>query len=234
LIFGENRLSHLLYSLLHGTGFGPVRIINRESGFATKGQVRTPKVSESRIKQEEIVGLNFRSEDVGENRNEVLTMLRRTSALNFESAKKDLPFPAIPQFIIATEVTHPDYSQRWMSEAIPHIQVSGLIENYVEVGPLVVPGESACLRCISLAESDANPLYRKIAMRNSLGASRELPAAAVAMIAGAIVLEVNNYFSTGTSNLLGAKASFDLFNTSGPVLQYWAPHKRCGCIRLTA
>jgi hypothetical protein len=138
----------------------------------------------------------------------------------------------VPDFIITTQVTHSDYAQRWMSEAIPHLQISGLIENFVEMGPLVVPGHSPCLRCIALAETEANPIYQLIALGGSFEPARELPAAGVAYIAGAAVLEVNSYLQSGKSQLIGAKASFDLLNTSGPVLQYWAPHKRCGCMRV--
>ena len=232
LIFGENRLSHLIQSLLHATGYGPVKIINRESGFAMGVRKSSTTHSDSSIKQDEIIGLAFRAEDVGAHRGAILSEIRRSSALSSNNARIALTFPEIPDFIITTEVTHSDYAQRWMSEAIPHLQISGAIKNCVEVGPLVIPGQSPCLRCIALSESDANPIYQVISLRNSFERSRELPAAGVAMIAGAAVLEVNNYFQSGGSELLGARATFNLCNTSGPVLQYWAPHKRCGCMRV--
>jgi hypothetical protein len=232
LIFGENRLSHLIQTLLHATGFGPVKIINRESGFAMGTGNRNSFHKDLNIKQEEIIGLAFRAEDVGANRAAILNEIRRSSALSTANTRTALTFPQVPDFIITTQVTHSDYAQRWMSEAIPHLQISGLIENFVEMGPLVVPGHSPCLRCIALAETEANPIYQLIALGGSFEPARELPAAGVAYIAGAAVLEVSNYFQSGKSQLIGAKASFDLLNTSGPVLQYWAPHKRCGCMRV--
>mgnify|MGYP000181463093 CR=1 FL=1 len=49
----------------------------------------------------------------------------------------------------------------WLSRDIPHLGVT-LSDQSVRVGPLVLPGETACLMCAELARADADPAWRAI------------------------------------------------------------------------
>ena len=51
-----------------------------------------------------------------------------------------------------------------LAEGIPHIS-AGQLPPIVRVGPLVVPGETACLACLEAALREENPLYEQLEAR---------------------------------------------------------------------
>jgi len=231
LIFGNNRLAHHLTFLLRASGFGPVKRIDRRE----VDRLDSPPIT-SQIAPQEIIGLAFRQQDIGSDRTTVIRELE--SALNihdrYQPPKKGSSaeeFPAIPHFIITTHETQPDYRHRWMSEAIPHLLISSLSDHHIDIGPIVIPGKGACGRCLEIAESAINPIYRKWRLKEMHSNSPELSTATVSAIGGLVVLELIEFFNGGRS-LIGRSKRFDLHNAMSPVDRYWAPHSECGCTEL--
>ncbi|MCX6450820.1 MAG: hypothetical protein NTZ31_03840 [Actinobacteria bacterium] len=213
LVFGSNRLAISIYSLLLASGFSSTKLIDR---------IRPIK----EIRPQLVCGQVVKTSDIGLKTKDVLAGIKRDSQLNFAGEK---PFPAIPSFIVSTSATQPDYIQRWMSEAIAHLLISNIVESRIEIGPIVIPGQSPCFQCLELWRSSTNPLHQKINLLTSLAPPLELPASAVATIAGLAVLHICEFAYLRSSKLIGAIAQIDLLNTLSPQIEYWQPHGQCGC-----
>ena len=82
---------------------------------------------------------------------------------------------------------------------------------------------------MGLAKSEESAIYRDIELLKSLQKPEEIPAGLVALIAGAVVLEVAEFSATGTSSLVGATARYDARHSSNPMRQYWNRSEECGC-----
>src|ERR1022692_4568614 len=74
-----------------------------------------------------------------------------------------------PDLAVLIGIPDPELAARLMSERIPHLAVSAseriphlavsASEAIGVVGPLVLPGRSACLRCLDLARTDRDPAW---------------------------------------------------------------------------
>ena len=230
LIFGKNRLALTIYSLLLASGFSHCKIISRDRGIQLARDTRTTPLSarrpSKRVEPSDIYGLTMRNSDIGRDIHDVMQDIRKSSSLLYFD---NLSIPHTPDFIISAESTAPELSQRWISEAIAHIAITDLEESFIEVGPLVIPGATPCLHCVGLARTRDNPIYRDIELLRSLEKPREIPAGLVALISGAIVLEVAEFAATGNSSLVGSTARYDARNPSELLRQYWNKSEECGC-----
>jgi len=230
LIFGKNRLALTIYSLLLASGFSNCKIIARDRGIRLARDVRTlpspTRRPSKRVEPSDIYGLTMRNSDIGRDIHDVMQDIRKSSSLLYFD---NLSIPHTPDFIISAESTAPELSQRWISEAIAHIAISDLEESFIEVGPLVIPGATPCLHCVGLARSSDNPIYRDIELLKSLEKPREIPAGLVALISGAIVLDVAEFAATGNSSLVGSTARYDARNPADLLRQYWNKSEECGC-----
>jgi ThiF family len=88
-----------------------------------------------------------------------------------------------PDIAVLTEDFDQPLAETLMSRRIPHL-VATAGEAVGIVGPLVVPGRSACLRCLSLARRDRDPAWPLIAAQ--LAVNRPLTPACDAVLATAV------------------------------------------------
>ena len=232
IIFGHNRIALTLFTLLQASGFSTIRLIDRS---ISKG-----KADSIQIAPEEVCGLGIRGSDVGVRRELVLADLARNSRLVVGEEKS---FPVLPNFIIATEEVAQETLQRWMSEEIAHLAISKLIENTIEIGPIVIPGKSPCLNCLKLWRSEQFPYHQEFELISTIK-NLEIPSAQVAAISGMVAIAVIEYFAAlevGSNsigkNLVGVTRVLDLFDPTNPdnaanTNSYWQPHGLCGCQQL--
>lgn len=124
-----------------------------------------------------------------------------------------------------------DVARTWqlMGDGIPHLPVAweGPV---VTVGPLVIPGTTACLRCVDLHRRDDDPAWPVLAAQVARR-GRHLEETVLALTAAASALraltalvdtdEVRGPFSERFS-LTGAPAT----------TEHWPVHPECGCVRL--
>ncbi len=237
IIFGHNHLALTLFTILQASGFSAIRIIDRS--------ISKSRADSIQIAPEEVCGLGIRGSDVGVRRELVIADLARNSRL---IVGEDKSFPALPSLIIATDEIPQETLQRWMSEEIAHLAISRLIENRVEIGPLVIPGKSPCLNCLKLWRADKFPLQKEFELISALSGGEnsklEIPSAQVAAIAGMVAIAVIEYFAAleiGSKsigkNLIGTTRTLDLFDPMNPdnlanTNNYWQPHISCGCQQL--
>ena len=207
LISGENRLARTLLALFHSMGIVHTRII-------TRGHLS------HRITAHDVCGTTTRMSDVGKLRSEFhQEIIREAQMPNGESVAK-----SHPDLIISTIPIEWDYVQRWMSEGSAHLHINPLIGRNMELGPLVIPGSTPCLRCVTLAKRDAGLPVEYESVRS------ELPSATIALVAGLVSSAVAEFITTGASPLLGASAWLDLlYPFAGVERRYWSMHSECGC-----
>lgn len=223
IIFGRNRLALSLFSILQASGFSQVKIIDRSISSSSAASVQ--------IAPEEVCGLAIRGSDVGLRKASVIADLARNSQL---FPAQDLTFPTVPDFIISTETIPQETLQRWMSEATAHLAISNLIENRVEIGPIVLPGKSPCLNCLNLWRSEQYPHHKEFELITALAGAQvkslELPSAQVALLSGLVAIHVIEYCANpNNSQLIGATQSANLFDPLKAEIRYWQPHIACGC-----
>jgi hypothetical protein len=109
----------------------------------------------------------------------------------------------------------------------PHLVVSGGPTGW-EVGPFVVPGRTACLRCVDAALAEREP--RRAVVTDQLARSSAsvpvsptLQSAALALAAREVISYVDGEPPTTWS------ASLLLGVAGAPQLRTWARHPLCGC-----
>ena len=212
IIYGRNRLALSLFAVLQASGFALVKLTDRAGSVSDDSGVQ--------IEPSEVCGLAIRGSDVGLRKALVIADLARNSQL-FPLEK--LEFPLKPDFIISTESIPQETMQLWLSDAIAHLPISNLIENRVVIGPIVIPGETPCLNCLSLWRSDQFPHHNSFEILNALdsgeGKGLELPSAQVALLTGLIATHViqfctsqNSAAHNGASKLIGATLAINLFD----------------------
>ena len=109
----------------------------------------------------------------------------------------------------------------------PHLVVSGSPTGW-EVGPFVVPGRTACLRCVDAALAEAEPRRAVVTAQLAQSAvpvpvSPTLQSAALALAAREVVSYVDGQPPTTWS------ASLLLAASGPPQVRTWPRHPLCGC-----
>jgi bacteriocin biosynthesis cyclodehydratase domain-containing protein len=138
-----------------------------------------------------------------------------------------------PDLAVLIGIPGPELAARLMRERIPHLAVSAS-EAIGVVGPLVLPGRSACLRCLDLARTDRDPAWPLILAQ--LASRPADPPACDAALAAAVAAHA-------TAQALAfidrpAQASPVTNGTLELVLpawqwrrRTWPPHLDCACGR---
>ncbi|MGW7818358.1 TOMM precursor leader peptide-binding protein [Streptomyces puniciscabiei] len=135
-----------------------------------------------------------------------------------------------PRDEVAVHAPDPADAEPLMASGTPHLY-AGVVEGTAVVGPLVVPGESGCARCLHLDRADRDPAWPRLtaqwrcARAGRVGACELTLATAVAGLAAAHALA----FLDGESpSSTGAR-----WEASTPGLDWHArpvgPHPACGC-----
>ncbi|WP_143660487.1 TOMM precursor leader peptide-binding protein, partial [Streptomyces fradiae] len=136
-----------------------------------------------------------------------------------------------PRDGLAAYAPDPVTAGTWVETGTPHL-FAGVLEATGVVGPLVVPGETACARCAELERVDADPAWpRLLAQWRSGGRSGRVPAGDVglaAVVAGLTAAHALAFLDGGAPASAGAR-----WEVSSPLLEWrsWRlrPHGACPC-----
>ncbi|MFO7249311.1 MAG: ThiF family adenylyltransferase [Actinomycetes bacterium] len=111
---------------------------------------------------------------------------------------------------------------------VPHLPVAAL-EGYGTAGPLVLPGSTACLRCVELHRRDRDPGRAMVSARlggypaGETGCGTVLATLMAAYTAGQVLAFVDGR----ASQLIGT--SVEVSPGSRWRKRSWKPHEECGC-----
>ena len=138
---------------------------------------------------------------------------------------------ALPDLAVLVGQPDPELSAALMSDRTPHL-VASASEAIGIVGPMVVPGRTACLRCLDLHRTDRDPAWPLILAQ--LAGRQPIPLACDAPLAAAVAAQT----AFQALAFVDSAAAPDAV-TNGtlelvlPAWQWrrrtWPPHQRCSC-----
>ncbi|MFJ9849730.1 ThiF family adenylyltransferase [Streptomyces sp. NPDC101150] len=136
-----------------------------------------------------------------------------------------------PRDGLAAYAPDPVLSEPLLTAGIPHLY-AGVIEGTGVVGPLVLPGGSACARCDELRRTDAEPAWpRLLSQWRSGRASTAVPACDAALasaVAGLAAVQALTFLDGELPPCTGARMELALPCASVRTERI-EPHRECGC-----
>ncbi|WP_052809027.1 ThiF family adenylyltransferase [Streptomyces natalensis] len=222
---GSGRVGAAVAAQLSAAGIGRVEVL--DGGTVAPGDVTPGGLSAERI---------------GERRDASARRLVRQSSPWTRAPRPRVPVseagePGLslvvltPRDGLAAYAPDPVLSEPLMTAGIPHLY-AGVVEGTGVVGPLVLPGSSACARCDELRRTEAEPAWpRLLAQWRSGRASRAVPAcdtALAATVAGLAAVQALTFLDGELPPCTGARMECAL-----PCGQLHTaaiePHPGCGC-----
>ncbi|GAA3393129.1 TOMM precursor leader peptide-binding protein [Cryptosporangium minutisporangium] len=136
-----------------------------------------------------------------------------------------------PDFVVlaAGPLPPPGDQVRWTSAGVPHLPVL-LRDGVAIVGPLVVPGRTACLTCVDQHRRDRDPAWPVLAAQLATDRRPEPAEAIVVSTAAALAAaEVTGYLEGAVTSAVGVSLEV---GPPGVPLRHrsWTPHPRCDCL----
>ncbi|MEU9110839.1 ThiF family adenylyltransferase [Streptomyces sp. NPDC048483] len=222
---GTGRVGAAVAALLSASGIGRVDVL--DGGNVAPGDV-TPG--------------GLPAERIGERRDAVARQLVRQSSPWSSTPRPRVPVsdsgePGLslvvltPRDGLAAYAPDPVLSEPLVTAGIPHLY-AGVIEGTGVVGPLVLPGGSACARCDELRRTEAEPAWPLLlAQWRSGRTSCAVPACDAALataVAGLATVQALTFLDGELPPCTGARMELPLPCASVRTVGI-APHPECGC-----
>lgn len=144
----------------------------------------------------------------------------------------DEPEPASAVLVLSRGEPARDDSDALVRDGTPHLVVRA-VESDLVIGPFVVPGRTACLRCCDLHRDDREPGYGAL-LRDALLARRRdgvpepVDTALVWVALGWAVRDLLRHAEGERPSTWSTTVSLDAPTGPGDVRR-WAPHPDCSC-----
>jgi len=214
-IHGDSRIATLLYGILLASGVTHTSLICADE--------------RRRVQEVDMCAGFLHSSDMG------LPYKTRTQELSRELSL----FPMLKgggaiddprrKMAIAVGNIAADQVQEWMSDGTPHLFIDTPDSAKISIGPVVIPGQSPCARCVSMTLEDQNQTWREIHMEKLLKSADEVPVALAHHVAGFAALELLHFMDQGQSHLVGKRVGIDYHQPTSPGQQSFTRHPACGC-----
>ena len=216
-ISGENRVATQLYGILLASGVTQTKMASAS------------RRDRARIGNQDLCAGLLTNSDVGSNFQHTLEDKARELAL-FPSKDKSST-DEVPEVFLKVFIGngHEALIAQSMSEDEVHLIVSAPDGPSIDIGPLVIPGKSACSRCITLARSDQHPLSREIDIFRSTHTELEIPVTVAHFVAAQIASEILRFIDTKKSALISTRVRTNYLDVCNPQHIRFARHPLCGC-----
>jgi hypothetical protein len=216
-ISGENRVATQLYGILLASGVTQTKMASEA------------RRDRARIGNQDMCAGLLTNSDVGSNFQHTLEDKARELAL-FPSKDKS-SVDEIPEVFLKVFIGngHEALIAQSMSEDEVHLIVAAPDGPSIDIGPLVIPGKSACSRCITLARSDQHPLSREIDIFRSTHTELEIPVTIAHFVAAQIASEILRFIDTKKSALISTRVRTNYLDVCNPQHIRFARHPLCGC-----
>ncbi|MEY3336887.1 MAG: hypothetical protein RL771_859, partial [Actinomycetota bacterium] len=192
-ISGENRVATQLYGILLASGVTQTKMASAS------------RRDRARIGNQDMCAGLLTSSDVGSNFQHTLEDKARELALfptKDKSSADEIPEVFLKVFI---GNGHEALIAQSMSEDEIHLIVAAPDGPSIDIGPLVIPGKSACSRCVTLARSDQHSLSREIDIFRSTHTELEIPVTVAHFVAAQIASEILRFIDTKKSALISTR-----------------------------
>ena len=229
-ISGANRVATLLYSLLLTSGFTQVR-------FTPTARGRKTTISDLDIGVDGIKAADY-GFAFAKNREE---LRRDYSLFPLDKSANYLDEASTPDLAIHCGDIDHEKLALWMSYSQPFLHIPHPSGGQAEIGPMVIPGTTPCIRCAELAERDQSGVISKRSLRSDeVHEYPQIAAHAVAAIAAAQVLSYCDAMTLSDGEALkGSAGSWSIGFGKITLLNYQAlaqpqvvaiaRHPLCGC-----
>ncbi len=216
-ISGENRVATQLYGILLASGVTQTKMASAS------------RRDRARIGNQDMCAGLLTSSDVGSNFQHTLEDKARELAL-FPSKDKSSA-DEIPEVFLKVFIGngHEALIAQSMSEDEIHLIVAAPDGPSIDIGPLVIPGKSACSRCVTLARSDQHSLSREIDIFRSTHTELEIPVTVAHFVAAQIASEILRFIDTKKSALISTRVRTNYLDICNPQHIRFARHPLCGC-----
>ena len=192
--------------------------------------VGTLRVEDPTPTRVEDVGFGgYSAADVGTPR---ATALARTLLGTWKHVRTVAPAGRAPDLVVLVEhdVADPIAYAPLLDAGRSHLSVV-IGEARIRVGPLVDPGRTACLHCLELHRTDADPAWPTVAAQLAADGSRTLrdeETTVAAVAAATAAVQVLAAVDGRPVSVHGGTLEIEL-PLGLPVAHRWAPHPRCAC-----
>ncbi|WP_407560993.1 ThiF family adenylyltransferase [Streptomyces sp. 184] len=136
-----------------------------------------------------------------------------------------------PRDGLAAYAPDPEVARRCREAGFPHVY-AGVLEGTGVVGPLVLPGGSACAGCLAAARAEREPEWPRLLAQWRSGGDREGVAACdvalATMVAGLTAAHALTFLDGRLPVCTGARLEFALPGLAWELTKL-DPHPRCGC-----
>lgn len=131
--------------------------------------------------------------------------------------------------VVASHVIPPAFHGAWLRRDVPHLPVV-FTESSSVIGPLVEPGAGACLLCLELHRTDADPSWPAIATQ-LLGRGRGVDSRALLLESAATVCRIVAELRNPTRASSGGPAESVRIDAASGAREstMWHAHPGCGC-----
>lgn len=216
-ISGENRVATQLYGILLASGVTQTKMASAS------------RRDRARIGNQDMCAGLLTNGDVGSNFQHTLEDKARELAL-FPSKDKSNT-DEIPEVFLKVFIGngHEALIAQSMSEDEVHLIVAAPDGPSIDVGPLVIPGKSACSRCVTLARGDQHRLSREIDIFKSTHTELEIPVTIAHFVAAQIASEILRFIDTKKSALISTRVRTNYLDVCNPQHIRFARHPLCGC-----
>ena len=222
-IFGNSRTATLLCSILLASGVTNTRM-------ALTSTQQHPTISDSDL------GTGaFRTSDIGLNfRGRLEELSREWSLFPVASHRGSIHKPVaelIPErnLRIIVDNYEPELIEHLIRDGQDHLFVGKMAGGVATCGPLVKPGVTPCIQCLTLGIEERNGRFQR-ALMAAQGTSQELPIAIAHQIAAIAAHTALRFIDTGASLLIGAQIQVDFLEPLVPTLNSFSRHPRCECV----
>ena len=138
-----------------------------------------------------------------------------------------------PDLVVLVGVPDPQVGQQLVADGLPHLVATGQ-EAIGIVGPLVVPGRTACLRCLNLTRAELDPAWPLI-LAQLAGRQAEPPACGAVLTASVAALAAAQALLFVDRPARAGPAWNGTLELEMPGWQWrrrtWLPHPDCACAR---
>lgn len=137
---------------------------------------------------------------------------------------------ALPMIVVADRLVDPRRAAALMTADVTHLPIE-LAGDRVVVGPLVVPGTTACLACLHAHRTDADARWPLVAAQ-LLGRERVATDAGLVLEAAVLAARLLRAASFGAAEARAGTATLSVTLSSADVRRVWRahrPHARCLC-----
>jgi len=215
-ISGNNRVATILYSLLLASGATQTRFAPGSRGSNSLVGDLDIGIGTFTTKQ---IGLNF--EKQCEELRRELSLFPLDREINY------LDEISTPELRVHCGDIDPEKLSYWMSTAQPFLYIPVPQADTAQIGPLVIPGKSPCLRCVELAERDQSGVTEKKILNPET--STDYPVIAAYFIASLAASQILAFFERQSSETTGKVISLDYQALTYPQVATAARHPLCGC-----